>query len=80
MDVILAIVFGGILWLADTFIDVSPVFLMIGDSQYNQIPWLYETVSMIAVFGVFLTCGFAEVFTTSLQNIFATVSQKDGKK
>jgi len=78
-DVWVAIGLGAFIWLIDTTLDVSPVFLMIGNSQFQEIPLLYNLVSAIAVIGTFLICGFAEVFTTTIRQVLETVSTKEEK-
>lgn len=58
-----------VIWVADTFMDVSPLFLLSENSRFMTIDWLYK--SLMVSMGILIVglCGFSEVLTSNLRSM-----------
>jgi len=59
-------------WFIDTFIDVSPIALMVQTSQYKSLPILYNIMVWSVVVLVFILCGFSEILTSNMRAMLMT--------
>lgn len=66
-DIVGLIVVTGIMWLIDTLIDMAPLALMVQNSPFQTINWLYVTLVVFVGILVFMLCGFAEIATSNLR-------------
>lgn len=60
------------IWFADTLIDVSPVALLVGNSQFQGIQWLNNILIFFVGAIIFVLCGFAELLTTNMRSMLMT--------
>lgn len=67
--------FAGLLWVIDTFLDVSPMFVFYTSAVYGSTglyPYLVAGVTIIVV----ILCGFAEILTSNMRGMFGLQSPK----
>jgi len=58
-----------IVWTFDTLIDMSPIALLVQNSQFESIGWLYWAMVTAVSIIVFLLCGFSEVMTSNMRGM-----------
>jgi len=63
------LVCAGVLWFADTMIDVAPLFLLVQNSQYQTFPVLYYGLVGLAFILTIILCGFAEPLLSNIREI-----------
>lgn len=66
------LVMAGLVWLMDTVIDVSPIGLLVQNSQYESITWLYNVLVLFVGGIVFILCGFSELLTANIKSLMMT--------
>jgi hypothetical protein len=60
---------AGIIWFLDTLIDMSPIALLVQNSQYEEITLLYWAMIVAVSIIVFILCGFSEVMVSNMRSI-----------
>jgi len=60
---------AGIIWFSDTLIDMSPIALLVQNSQYETITPLYWAMIVVVSIIVFILCGFSEIMTSNMRAI-----------
>lgn len=60
-----------VIWLADTVSDIVPVFLIMRSDMYVNYMWVYRLMVVLVSILVLIICGFSEVLTTNMRNIFS---------
>jgi len=67
--------FAGMLWVIDTFLDVSPMFVFYTSAVYGSTglyPYLVAGVTIIVI----ILCGFAEILTSNMRGMFGLQNPK----
>ncbi len=59
-----------LIWTIDTFLDMSPVFVLFRNTNYTGHPTLYFLLVLGATVILFLMCGLAEVLTSNMRKMF----------
>lgn len=70
-DVIGFLTAAGILWFIDTFLDVSPMFILFTSETYGSMPFLYYSLIVAVLIIVIILCGFAEILTSNMRSMFS---------
>lgn len=65
---------AGVVWLADTLLDISPLSILIRGSLYEGGSW-FAIVKIIVYLLVFLLCGFAEPLTANMRQMLENGSK-----
>lgn len=73
-DVKSFLLFAILLWLMDTFLDVSPMFVLFTNAAYGQTA-LYLGLVVVVTIIVTLLCGFAEILTSNMRSMFGLQSR-----
>ena len=60
---------AGVIWFLDTLIDMSPIALLVQNSQYEAIETLYIAMIVAVSIIVFILCGFSEIMTSNMRGI-----------
>ena len=58
-----------VVWFLDTLIDLSPVALLVQNSQYKTIEPLYWAMIASVSVIVFILCGFSEIMTSNMRGM-----------
>lgn len=56
-------------WTLDTLVDVSPVALLVQNSEYETIAPLYVAMIVAVSVIVFILCGFSEIMTSNMRSL-----------
>lgn len=68
-DVRMFVIGAGLVWFVDTMMDVSPLVLLIENSQYEKFPPVYYMLIFCATILVFMLCGLAEILTSNMKEM-----------
>lgn len=68
------------MWFIDTAIDISPISLMIKNSTYGDSGFVYDAVVVLVYIMVIILCGFSEVLTTNIKDMFSVGEGKPKPK
>lgn len=66
-------------WAIDTFIDVSPLSILMSNSRYIAFPTLYKVLSVSVAVLLFIMCGFAELLTSNMRGMLMITSETKPK-
>jgi hypothetical protein len=65
-----------LVWFIDTLIDMSPVALLVQNSQYETIQPLYIAMVTSVSILVFILCGFSEIMTSNMRGMLMATASK----
>lgn len=71
-DIRAFLVFSLIIWFGDTLMDVSPVFLMVRNSGFQEIPSINKWVLGVVLGLFFIICGFSEPLTANISTLIGS--------
>ena len=64
-----------VVWFLDTLIDMSPIALLVQNSQYEAITPLYWAMIVAVSIIVFILCGFSEIMTSNMRGMLEGTSK-----
>lgn len=59
-----------ILWFIDTFLDMSPLFVLLSNTMYTEFQYVYIALVVFVAIILFILCGFAEILTSNMKSMF----------
>jgi hypothetical protein len=68
-----------VVWVLDTLIDMSPIALLVQNSQYESITPLYFAMIGAVSIIVFILCGFSEIMTSNMRAMLMAGSDNSKK-
>jgi len=69
-----------VVWIFDTLIDMSPIALLVQNSQFQSVTWLYWAMVISVSVIVLLLCGFSEVMTSNMRGMLLGNSENKPKQ
>ena len=62
---------AGLIWFLDTLIDMSPIALLVQNSEYQVFTPIYSAMIIAVSVIVFILCGFSEIMTSNMRGILS---------